>query len=172
MSGSSPWKSNRLVPAFGLAAAMAMAAPGAGVVDAAAQPWIPSAPPAAGDLASAPEPGEAVQRAIDLVILAQWQALRAADAAASFAYASPRLREMYGTAESFFAMVKAGYRPILAAARFDFVRFVEFRGYLTREVRLGDPAGAGQDALYMMTQLPDGTWRIAGCVLMAPLAQS
>jgi Domain of unknown function (DUF4864) len=79
---------------------------------------------------------------------------------------------MYGTADSFLAMVQAGYQPIFAAVRFDFVRFVEFRGYLTREVRLGGPAGAEQEALYMITRLPDGSWRIAGCILMAPPAQS
>jgi Domain of unknown function (DUF4864) len=172
MSGSSPWRSSRLVPVLGLVAAMATSAAGAGVTEATAQPWVPSAPPQPSDLTPAPEPDESSRRAIDLVILSQWHALRAADAAASFAYASPRLREMYGTADSFLAMVQAGYQPIFAAVRFDFVRFVEFRGYLTREVRLGGPAGAEQEALYMITQLPDGSWRIAGCILMAPPAQS
>jgi hypothetical protein len=82
MSGSSPWRSSRLVPVLGLVAAMAMSAAGAGVTEATAQPWVPSAPPQPSDLTPAPEPDESARRAIDLVILSQWPALRAADTTA------------------------------------------------------------------------------------------
>ncbi len=170
MPGSWRWRSTSAHPAF--AAGLLICLLVGPLLPAAAQPWAPGAPPGPADLGASIDPGPAAGHAIDQAILSQWQAIRASDAAGGFAFASPRLREMYGTPDQFFAMVEAGYRPVLQAERLEFLRFVEFRGYLTREVRLTEPSGGSQDALYMMTRLADGSWRIAGCVLMAPATQS
>jgi hypothetical protein len=137
-----------------------------------AQPWQPQAPPAAAELQRAPEPDVTAGRAIDAIIMAQWQALRASDAAGGYAYASPRLQEMYGSPAAFLDMVRTGYQPVFAARRIDFEDFVTFRGYLARRVRLIGAPGQERGALYLMTRLADGSWRIAGCILLAPAAQS
>jgi Domain of unknown function (DUF4864) len=161
------WRSTS-VP-FPMAAGLAI---GLAAGSAGAQPWQPQAPPAAAELQRVPEPDPTAGRAIDAIIIAQWQALRASDAAGGFAYASPRLQEMYGTAAAFLDMVRAGYRPVLAARRIDFEEFVTFRGYLTRRVRLIGGPGQERDAIYLMTRLADGSWRIAGCILLVPASQS
>lgn len=161
------WRSNsrRFRLAAGTAAALVAGS-------AAAQPWQPQAPPAAAELTPAPNPGAGAGRAIDAIITAQWQAFRSSDAVGGYAYASPRLQEMYGTPAAFLDMVRAGYQPVLAARRIDFEEFVTFRGYLARRVRLIGGPGQAREALYMMTRLADGSWRIAGCILLAPAAQT
>jgi Domain of unknown function (DUF4864) len=161
------WRSSS-VP-FLMAAGLAI---GLAAGPARAQPWQPQAPPSAAGLQRVPDPDAAASRAIDAIIIAQWQALRTSNAAGGFAYASPRLQEMYGSPAAFLAMVRAGYQPVLAARRIDFEDFVTFRGYLTRRVRLLGASGQERDALYLMTRLADGSWRIAGCVLLVAASQS
>jgi hypothetical protein len=144
----------------------------AGVWTAAAQPWQPQTPPSIADLVPAPDPEAGTARAIDEVIGAQWRAFRARDGAAGFSYASPRLQQAYGAPDAFMAMLRAGYGAVLEARKVEFESFVLFRSYLTRRVRLHGRSGEEQDALYLMTRLADGSWRIAGCILLAPAAQS
>src|ERR1700756_943869 len=110
MPRSWQWRSTSRLVLLAAGSAVALAAGAAR-----AQPWQPQAPPAAAELPPAPDPGVAADRAIDSIITAQWQALRASDAAGGFAYASPRLQEMYGTAAAFLDMVRSGYRPVVAA---------------------------------------------------------
>jgi len=46
--------------------------------------------------------------------------------------------------------------------------FVLWQGYLARRVAVTGPQGEQAAALYLLTQLPDGSWRIAGCLLFRP----
>ena len=110
-------------------------------------------------------PPEGERGAIRDVIEAQLDAFQRDDAAAAFGYASPAIREMFGTAERFMAMVREGYAPVHRPRRVEFRELVTARGRLTQRVYVVGPDGRPVIANYFMERQPDGSWRIDGCVL-------
>lgn len=106
--------------------------------------------------------------AIRSIIQSQVDAFRRDDGAAAFGYASPMIREMFGTPEIFMDMVRQGYPMVYRPRVFDFSDIVMLNGAPTQKVRVVGPDGRRHTAFYPMTQLPDGTWRIDGCYLQAP----
>lgn len=108
------------------------------------------------------------QTAIRDVIEAQVEAFRRDDGAAAFGYASPGIREMFGGPELFMDMVRRGYRPVYRPQVFEFREIVTLDGMVTQKVHVIGPDGRPVTAFYPMTRLPDGSWRIEGCILRAP----
>ena len=106
--------------------------------------------------------------AIRDVIQSQVEAFRRDDGAGAFSYASPSIRGMFGTPETFMDMVRQGYQPVYRPKVFDFREIVTLHGQVTQKVHVVGPDGRPVTAFYPMTQLPDGTWRIDGCYLQAP----
>jgi len=102
------------------------------------------------------------------VIGAQLGAFQADDAEAAFAFASPDIQAMFGTPENFLRMVAESYAPVYRPRAVTFLDLVDRDGRLVQRVLFTGPDGRQVLALYMMTQQADGTWRIAGCVLMTP----
>ena len=100
------------------------------------------------------------------IISRQIEAFRADDGERAFSFASPGIRRMFGTAESFMAMVRSGYRPVYRPQRFSFGAIETSDGLYMQRVHLVGPDGARVAALYLMERQPDGTWRIAGCHLV------
>ena len=105
--------------------------------------------------------------AIQSIIQGQVDAFRRDDGGAAFGYASPMIREMFGTPDVFMDMVRQGYPMVYRPKLFDFAELVTKDGRLTQKVRVVGPDGRRYTAFYPMTQLPDGTWRIDGCYLEA-----
>lgn len=107
---------------------------------------------------------------IDLqrVITDQIAAFRRDDAEAAFAFASPGIQRLFGTPETFIAMVRAGYQPVYRPRAFTFRELFLFDGRLIQEVALIGPDGRRATALYDMERQADGSWRIAGCQLVEP----
>jgi hypothetical protein len=100
------------------------------------------------------------------IISRQIEAFRADDGERAFSYASPGVRQMFGSAESFMTMVRSGYRPVYRPQSFRFGAVETLDELYVQRVRLIGPDGAKVVALYMMERQPDGTWRIAGCYLV------
>ena len=75
--------------------------------------------PAAATLAHAVETklSKADWQAIRKVISQQLAALRAEDGDRAFSYASPGIQTQFGDAQTFMAMVRGAYSPLLAAPR-------------------------------------------------------
>ena len=105
--------------------------------------------------------------AIRSVIERQLEAFQRDDGEAAFGFASPMIRQMFGTSEIFMDMVRQGYRPVYRPKSVEFGELVEFQGQPAQKVHLVDPDGRPVLAIYVMTQLPDGSWRIDGCYLQA-----
>ncbi len=108
------------------------------------------------------------RQAIQQVIASQIAAFQRDDAAGAFGFASPTIQTMFGTPEHFIAMVQSGYRPVYRPRS---MRFSELVGDSDHPVQLLDlvgPDGEAVTAAYEMVQMPDGSWRINGCVLLAP----
>lgn len=112
-------------------------------------------------------PGEADRGAIQAVISSQIEAFRRDDGEAAFAFASPTIRGMFGTAEVFMAMVRESYRPVYRPREVRFEELIEWRGRPTQRVLLVGPEGQVVVALYEMERQPDGSWKINGCYLLA-----
>jgi len=110
---------------------------------------------------------DADRAAIRATIEGQEDALKRDDGAAAFGYASPMIREMFGTADTFMGMVRQGYPMVYRPRVFDFTEIVTRDGRPTQKVNVVGPDGKRHTAYYPMVQLPDGSWRIDGCYLEA-----
>lgn len=115
-----------------------------------------------------PAVSDADRSAIRETIQSQVEAFRRDDGEAAFGYASPEIRRMFGTSDVFMDMVRQGYQPVYRPRVFDFREIVDLQGQVTQKVHVVGPDGRPVTALYPMTRLPDGTWRINGCYLQAP----
>ena len=118
-----------------------------------------SHPARAADTADAP--------AIRAVVQAQLQAFKTDDGTAAFAYASPGIQRMFGTADTFMSMVRQGYPQVYRPRAVDFADIVSEQGRLVQLVKIVGPDGKTVMAHYPMQQQPDGSWRIDGCYLEA-----
>ena len=118
--------------------------------------------------AQQPDVSAADQAEIRQIIQSQVDAFRRDDGAAAFGYASPAIQGMFGEANNFMEMVRQGYRPVYRPQTFDFREIVTLHGEIAQKVHVVGPDGRPVTALYPMTQLPDGSWRINGCYLQAP----
>ncbi len=119
-------------------------------------------------LAQQPDVSAADRAAIRDVIQSQVEAFRRDDGDAAFGYASPAIQGMFGEANVFMDMVRQGYRPVYRPQVFDFREIVDLHGEIAQKVHVVGPDGRPVTALYPMTRLPDGSWRINGCYLQAP----
>jgi hypothetical protein len=106
--------------------------------------------------------------AIRDVIQGQVEAFRRDDGEQAFGFASPTIRQMFGTSDIFMDMVRQGYQPVYRPRVFEFREIVTLHGQITQKVHVVGPDGRPVTAFYPMTQLPDGSWRIDGCYLQAP----
>jgi hypothetical protein len=115
-----------------------------------------------------PAVSDADRSAIRETIQSQVEAFRRDDGEAAFGFASPAIRNMFGTSDIFMDMVRQGYQPVYRPRVFDFREIVDLHGQVTQKVHVIGPDGRPVTAFYPMTRLPDGTWRINGCYLQAP----
>ena len=75
---------------------------------------------------------------------------------------------VFGQSDVFMDMVRQGYRPVYRPKVFDFREIVDMHGEIAQKVLVVGPDGKPVTAIYPMTRLPDGSWRINGCYLLAP----
>jgi hypothetical protein len=111
------------------------------------------------------EPSAADRRAIQAVIQRQLDAFRADDGKGAFALASPGIRQRFGDADRFMALVRQDYPMVYRPRETRFGALDEEDGQIIQKVAFVGPDGVLVTALYMMEREPDGTWRIAGCVI-------
>ena len=113
-------------------------------------------------------PAQAQEAPIRETIESQIEAFQADDFARAFTYASPTIKQMFGTPENFGAMVKNGYPMVYRPAEVQMMDLREVAGSLWQRVRITDQAGAGWYLDYMMVETAEG-WQInAVQILPAP----
>lgn len=117
--------------------------------------------PAAAQSAVSP----ADSRAVREVVEAQLDAFAKDDAERAFSLATPGIRETFGAAENFIAMVRSSYAVVYRPASVAFEAPVAIDGLVVQPVRMTDQQGRGWIALYPMQRQPDGSWRTNGCQL-------
>ncbi len=103
--------------------------------------------------------------AIRKVIEDQIAAFRRDDGETAFGFASPGIRDQFGSADNFMDMVKSGYAPVYRPKKVDFGALEVDSGTILQHVFLVGPDGQLVEAIYFMEREADGSWRISGCVL-------
>jgi hypothetical protein len=112
------------------------------------------------------------QDEIKTVIESQLNAFAVDDFPTALTYAAPIIKEYFKTPEQFSAMVKKGYQPVYRNQNRIFGDvFQDGLGRPAMRVVLTGADGKRYEALYAMEKQPDGTWKIAGCVILAIPAQ-
>jgi hypothetical protein len=113
-------------------------------------------------------PAVAQEAPIRDTIQNQIEAFQADDFARAFTFASPTIKQMFGTPENFGVMVKQGYPMVYRPAEVQMMDLREVAGNLWQRVRITDQAGAGWYLDYMMVETAEG-WQInAVQILPAP----
>ena len=112
-----------------------------------------------------PAAGESARDGIPAVISAQIEAFRAGDLARAFGFASEGIRGLFGTPETFGAMVERGYAMVIAPAEVDYGALRLRDGALWQMVLIEDADGTRHALDYRMVE-EDGGWRISGVEIL------
>jgi ketosteroid isomerase-like protein len=121
---------------------------------------------------TAPSKAASDQEDIKTVIESQLNAFAKDDGAQAFTFAAPIVKSIFKTPEQFMAMVKKGYQPVYRNQNRIFGEvFQDGLGRPAMRVVLTGADGKRYEALYAMEKQDDGTWKIAGCVILAIPAQ-
>ena len=110
-------------------------------------------------------PGHAQQADIQATIDGQIAAFRADDFGQAFAFASPNIRTLFGTAENFGRMVRQGYPMVWRPTELRYLDLRDVAGNLWQRVQITDGNGRVHLLDYQMIQV-DGMWRINGVQLL------
>jgi len=105
-------------------------------------------------------------RSVRAVIQAQLAAFAADDARRAFSYATPKLREMFGSADRFIEVVREAYPAVYHHETVAFLKPELADGVLLQGVHLTDADGVLWLALYRMERQRDRSWRISACQLL------
>ena len=108
------------------------------------------------------------RESIIAVIRSQLDAIGHDDGPAAFRHAAPEIRERFGSAENFLAMVKGDYGLLYRPRSVTFLELTDLaaQGGLVQRVLVTGSDGSEAVALYSMRRLDDGAWRVSGCALV------
>lgn len=114
-------------------------------------------------------PSSADKQAFRELIDGQIASFRAGDAQAAFRVVDPDLQRKFRDADRFLEVVRVGYRPVYSPRSYRYGHTVDLDGPTVGQwLHVVGPDGQSVDALYLLEQQPDGTWRTSGCVLFEP----
>jgi len=116
-----------------------------------------------GGTASADESTAARSRAI---IERQLDAFARNDAEAAYALADPAIKQMFGDADQFLAMVRERYPPVYRHRSVEFDEFAELGDEASLTATIVDTDNVVWTALYGLRRDANGDWLISGCVLV------
>ena len=104
-----------------------------------------------------------VQTAFEAVISGQMEAFKKDDGKTAFSFAAPFVQGIFQNPETFMSMVKKGYAPIYKNSKYSFGPMVnDSTGRPIQHVMITATDGKRYEAIYVMQQQADGSWKIAG----------
>ncbi len=106
------------------------------------------------------------KQAFQKIISSQIAAFRVDNADAAFAFASPRIQQIFRDPQVFITMVKQSYFPVYRPKSFEFGQAELKHGQPTQIVKILGPNGVPWAALYTFEKQGDGSWRISGVYLL------
>lgn len=108
---------------------------------------------------------ETAKPAITGTIQSQMDALLKDDFEQAFSYASPMIKQMFGSPQNFASMVARGYPMVYRPADIRFLELREIAGALYQKVQVRDAEGRFHILDYQMIQGENG-WKINGVQLL------
>jgi Domain of unknown function (DUF4864) len=102
------------------------------------------------------------------IVERQLEAFARDDADAAYALAAPTIKDMFGDADHFIAMVRQHYAPVYRHRSVEFGAFKESGDEASLEATLVDNDNVVWTALYNFRRGSNGDWLISGCVLVKP----
>lgn len=115
--------------------------------------------------AHADEIAAADSRAVRAVVEAQLKAFAEDRAEQAFSYAAPAIREQFGDAKVFMAMVRQSYAMLIRPGALSYFRPEGTGGVITQGLQFRDADGRLWRAVYELQRQPDKRWRISACVV-------
>jgi ketosteroid isomerase-like protein len=106
-------------------------------------------------------------KAVRAVIQAQLDAFAAGNATRAFAFATPGIRQQFGDANNFMAMVRTAYPMVVSPEAVTFFLAQQDSGAVRQMLRLRDRQGQLWLATYVLQRQANGKWLIDGCVVVA-----
>jgi hypothetical protein len=100
------------------------------------------------------------------IIERQFEAFKRDDGEAAYALAAPMIKEIFGDAGHFMAMVRDHYAPVYRHRSVEFGAFKESGDQASLEATLVDNDNVVWTALYSLSRDANGDWLISGCVLV------
>jgi Domain of unknown function (DUF4864) len=101
------------------------------------------------------------------IITSQIDAFKADDGAKAYSFAAPSIQMIYPSSESFMKMVAQGYPQVYRPRSYKFTGAqLDTAGRPIQKVLFIGPDGKAYSAVYTMQKQPDGSWKIAGCVIV------
>lgn len=97
------------------------------------------------------------------IIEGQLKAFASGNRDQAYSYAAPSIQRMFPSSDVFMNMVNQGYNALISPRSFSFETFTENEGRAVQTLRIIARDGTLWKAYYMMQQMADGSWRIAGC---------
>ena len=110
-------------------------------------------------------PAVAQEAPIQSTIEAQLDAIQRDDFTAAFTYASPTIKRVFGTPESFGRMVREGYPMVYRPGAVKMLDLREVAGGLWQRVMITDTGGRTHMLDYQMVEMPGG-WQINAVQLL------
>lgn len=104
--------------------------------------------------------------AVHKVVQAQLDAFAADDAERAFSFAAPGIRQMFGTAQNFLAMVRSTYAVVHRPASVVFLKPGRQQAEAVQTVQMTDAQGEAWLATYTLQRQGDKSWRISGCIVV------
>jgi Domain of unknown function (DUF4864) len=118
--------------------------------------------------ATARAQSDADKSAIQTVIDGQLKAFAADNGAGAYEFAAPMIKGIFPDPDTFMSMVKRGYQPVYRNKTYSFGEvFQDNLGRPAQRVVITATDGKRYEAVYSMEKQPDGSWKIAGCYLIA-----
>lgn len=105
-------------------------------------------------------------RAVRAVVEAQLKALADDQAEQAFSYAAPAIRQQFGDAQIFMAMVRQSYGMLIRPSAVSYFRPEGGGGVITQVVQFRDAEGRLWRAVYELQRQRDKRWRITGCAVV------
>ncbi len=105
-------------------------------------------------------------RAVRAVVQAQLKALADNQAEQAFSYAAPAIRQQFGDADLFMAMVRQSYAMLISPRSVSYFRPEGAGGVVTQAVQFRDAEGRLWRAVYELQRQSDKRWRISGCAVV------
>jgi hypothetical protein len=105
-------------------------------------------------------------RAVRAVVEGQLKAFADDRAEQAFAYAAPAIREQFGDARVFMAMVRQSYAMLIRPRSVSYFRPEGGGGVITQAVQFRDAEGRLWRAVYELQRQSDKRWRISGCAVV------